>query len=163
MAKSAKPKFTYDFPRPALTVDVVLLTREAVPKLLLIQRKRDPFAGAWALPGGFVEEGETLAAAARRELLEETGVEVGRSPAPDGNGTVVDVDVEHRTPVAVESGDVEVEHLERVFCSEAVGPAESAAPQRPAGVNGKRTTTMFKKTIIAVAAAGLVCAAHCQP
>ena len=77
MAKSAKPKFTYDFPRPALTVDVVLLTREAVPKLLLIQRKRDPFAGAWALPGGFVEEGETLAAAARRELLEETGVEVG--------------------------------------------------------------------------------------
>ena len=77
MAKSVKPKFTYDFPRPALTVDVVLLTREAVPKLLLIQRKRDPFAGAWALPGGFVEEGETLAAAARRELLEETGVEVG--------------------------------------------------------------------------------------
>ena len=77
MAKSAKPKFTYDFPRPALTVDVVLLTREAVPKLLLIQRKRDPFAGAWALPGGFVEDGETLAAAARRELLEETGVEVG--------------------------------------------------------------------------------------
>ena len=77
MATSAKPKFTYDFPRPALTVDVVLLTREAVPKLLLIQRKRDPFAGAWALPGGFVEEGETLAAAARRELLEETGVEVG--------------------------------------------------------------------------------------
>ena len=77
MPKPAKPKFTYDFPRPALTVDVVLLTREAVPKLLLIQRKRDPFAGAWALPGGFVEEGETLAAAARRELREETGVEVG--------------------------------------------------------------------------------------
>ena len=77
MPKPAKPKFTYDFPRPALTVDVVLLTREATPRLLLIQRKRDPFAGMWALPGGFVEEGETLAAAARRELFEETGVEVG--------------------------------------------------------------------------------------
>jgi len=77
MAKSAKPKFTYDFPRPALTVDVVLLTREAEPQVLLIQRKRDPFAGMWALPGGFVEAGETLAAAARRELLEETGVAVG--------------------------------------------------------------------------------------
>ena len=77
MAKPAKPKFTYDFPRPALTVDVVLLTREAAPHLLLIQRQRDPFAGMWALPGGFVEEGETLAAAARRELLEETGVVVG--------------------------------------------------------------------------------------
>ncbi len=77
MAKSARSKFTYDFPRPALTVDVVLLTREAAPKLLLIQRKCDPFAGAWALPGGFVEKDETLAAAARRELFEETGVEVG--------------------------------------------------------------------------------------
>ena len=77
MAKSAKPKFTYDFPRPALTVDVVLLTREAVPQVLLIRRARDPFAGAWALPGGFVEKGETLVAAARRELHEETGVEVG--------------------------------------------------------------------------------------
>jgi len=77
MAKSAKSKFTYDFPRPALTVDVVLLTREPTPKLLLIRRLGDPFAGAWALPGGFVEEGETLVTAARRELFEETGVEVG--------------------------------------------------------------------------------------
>ena len=77
MAKSARSKFTYDFPRPALTVDVVLLTREAAPQLLLIRRLGDPFAGAWALPGGFVEKDETLATAARRELLEETGVEVG--------------------------------------------------------------------------------------
>jgi len=67
-------KHTYDYPRPALTVDVVLLTRDAVPRVLLIRRKHDPFADCWAFPGGFVEEGETLAEAAARELLEETMV-----------------------------------------------------------------------------------------
>jgi 8-oxo-dGTP diphosphatase len=69
-------KFTYDYPRPALTVDVVLATREARPRVLLIQRKKDPFAGKWALPGGFVDENEKLADAARRELQEETGLRV---------------------------------------------------------------------------------------
>jgi len=74
-AKRAK-KFSYDYPRPALTVDLVLATREPRPRVLLIRRGKDPFAGSWALPGGFVEEGETLGAAARRELLEETGLSV---------------------------------------------------------------------------------------
>ena len=74
---AAKPgKFRYDYPRPALTVDVVLATRDARPRVLLIRRKSDPFAGTWALPGGFVDEGERLIDAARRELEEETGVEV---------------------------------------------------------------------------------------
>ena len=67
-------KHSYDYPRPALTVDVVILTREPRPRVLLIRRKRDPFAGSWALPGGFVDENERLADAARRELREETGV-----------------------------------------------------------------------------------------
>lgn len=43
--------------------------------LLLIQRKYDPFKGEWAIPGGFVLEDESLEEAARRELLEETGIE----------------------------------------------------------------------------------------
>lgn len=68
-------KFTYEYPRPALTVDVVLATREAKPRVLLIRRKAEPFAGRWAIPGGFVEEGERLADAARRELQEETSVD----------------------------------------------------------------------------------------
>ena len=43
--------------------------------MLLIRRKHPPFEGHWALPGGFVEPDEPLEAAARRELLEEAGVE----------------------------------------------------------------------------------------
>ena len=68
--------FTYEFPRPALTADLVVLTASSPREVLLIQRKKEPFAKKWALPGGFVEQGETLAEAARRELLEETGVEL---------------------------------------------------------------------------------------
>ena len=74
-AKGAQ-KFTYDYPRPALTVDLVIATREPRPRVLLIRRRADPYAGRWALPGGFVNENEPLVAAAQRETLEETGVEV---------------------------------------------------------------------------------------
>lgn len=66
----------YEYPRPSLTVDVVILSNEPEPRVLLIQRKADPFAGRWALPGGFVNEQEPLDQAARRELQEETGVKV---------------------------------------------------------------------------------------
>ncbi|GIW81549.1 MAG: NUDIX hydrolase [Gemmatales bacterium] len=69
-----KKKFTYDYPRPAVTVDIVVVTEEAKPRVLLIQRKNPPFAGYWAIPGGFVDENESLEAAARRELFEETNV-----------------------------------------------------------------------------------------
>lgn len=76
MGAKRNQKFTYDYARPALTVDLVIATREDRPRVLLIRRANDPFAGAWALPGGFVDENEPLAAAAKRETLEETGVEV---------------------------------------------------------------------------------------
>ncbi|MBA4191893.1 MAG: NUDIX hydrolase [Planctomycetaceae bacterium] len=76
MATETPRRFSYDYPRPALTVDIAIVTREAHPRVLLIRRKKDPFAGSWALPGGFVEENERIPDAARRELVEETGVTV---------------------------------------------------------------------------------------
>ena len=62
-------------PHPFVTVDSVLFSlRDGDLQVLLIRRKRPPFEGAWAIPGGFVEIDETLEAAARRELQEETGL-----------------------------------------------------------------------------------------
>jgi 8-oxo-dGTP diphosphatase len=69
-----KKMHRYDYPRPAVTVDVVIVTREQKPRVLLVKRRHEPFAGCWSIPGGFVDEGESLEDAARRELLEETGV-----------------------------------------------------------------------------------------
>ncbi len=67
--------FTYTYPRPALTVDCVVFgLDEKDLKVLLIQRDRDPFAGMWALPGGFVMVNESPDDAAGRELFEETGL-----------------------------------------------------------------------------------------
>jgi 8-oxo-dGTP diphosphatase len=65
-----------DHPKPSLTADVCVFSRDPAGKLhaLFIQRKKDPFRGAWALPGGFVEPGESAAVGAIRELAEETGL-----------------------------------------------------------------------------------------
>ena len=64
------------YPRPMLTVDVAAISAGPVASVLLVRRKHEPFAGGWALPGGFVEEGERAVQAARRELAEETGLRV---------------------------------------------------------------------------------------
>lgn len=70
--------FVYEYARPALTVDCVVLgldlTEERL-EVMLIQRDLAPFEGRWALPGGFVREDESLEAAAERELREEAGLE----------------------------------------------------------------------------------------
>src|SRR5262249_4069327 len=58
---------------PALTADCVVFDRAG--RLLLIRRAKAPFKGACALPGGFVEYGETIEAGALRELKEETGID----------------------------------------------------------------------------------------
>jgi 8-oxo-dGTP diphosphatase len=67
--------FTYDYPRPGLTVDMVLLRYTGKLETLLIQRAGEPFKNYWAFPGGFVEENETADQAALRELKEETNLE----------------------------------------------------------------------------------------
>lgn len=68
--------FTYKYPRPAVTADCVVFTKETTPKVLLIQRGNAPFKGCWAFPGGFMDMDETIEQCAIRELKEETGLTV---------------------------------------------------------------------------------------
>lgn len=58
---------------PSLTVDIIILVKD---KIVLIKRLNPPYQGTWALPGGFVDIGETVEKAAVREALEETGLDV---------------------------------------------------------------------------------------
>ena len=92
--------YTYEYPRPAVTVDVAVFgRRRGALSVLLIERKHEPFKGAWALPGGFVDKDEALEVAAARELREETGVtglaltQVGAfgTPGRDPRGHTVSV------------------------------------------------------------------------
>ena len=69
--------YTYKYPRPAVTADCIVITREAEPKVLLIQRGNPPFEGGWAFPGGFMNMDETTEQCAFRELEEETGLKIG--------------------------------------------------------------------------------------
>lgn len=93
--------YTYDYPRPAVTVDVVLVRAAARrAEVLLIERGKPPFAGAFALPGGFLEIDEELADGAARELLEETSVRVRRL-VPLGAYGAVGRDPRGRTVSAV--------------------------------------------------------------
>ncbi len=101
---------------PAISVDVVIfMLREDDLQVLLVQRKHPPFAGRWAIPGGFVEVNESLEAAARRELKEETGLHdvyleqlyTFGEPKRDPRGRVVTVAYLALlpTPLTVEAGD----------------------------------------------------------
>jgi len=68
--------YTYKYPRPAVTADCVVITKEAEPKVLLIERGEDPYKGSWAFPGGFLNMDETTEQCAIRELEEETGMKI---------------------------------------------------------------------------------------
>ena len=61
-----------EYKKPSVTVDCVIFNKDN--ELLLIKRKHQPFQGAWALPGGFADENETVEQAAVRELEEETSL-----------------------------------------------------------------------------------------
>jgi 8-oxo-dGTP diphosphatase len=68
--------YTYKYPRPSVTADCIVITKEAEPKVLLIQRGDEPFKGCWAFPGGFMNMDETTEQCAIRELEEETGLHI---------------------------------------------------------------------------------------
>ena len=72
---AVKGKYVYEWPRPMVTVDAVVFHLDGnPPQILLIHRKHDPYAGQWAVPGGFIEMDEELEDAVARELEEETGL-----------------------------------------------------------------------------------------
>ena len=67
--------FQYEYWRPAVTADIVVFCFDGSQlNVLLIRRGNEPYKGCWAFPGGFLDEGETMEEAARRELKEETGL-----------------------------------------------------------------------------------------
>ena len=68
--------YTYKYPRPAVTADCIVITKEENAKVLLIQRGNEPDKGTWAFPGGFMNMDETTEQCAIRELEEETGLKV---------------------------------------------------------------------------------------
>ena len=70
--------YTYKYPRPAVTADCIVITKEAEPKVLLIQRGDQPFKYGWAFPGGFMNMDETTEQCAVRELEEETGLQLSK-------------------------------------------------------------------------------------
>src|SRR2546428_7972306 len=70
-----------EFPeRPVVGVGAVVIDGSRV---LLVKRANEPLKGEWSLPGGAVEIGETLEAAIRREVREETGLDVEVGPIVD--------------------------------------------------------------------------------
>jgi 8-oxo-dGTP diphosphatase len=92
--------YTYEYPRPALTVDCIVLHRvQDQFNVLLIERANPPFQGHWAFPGGFVDMDEDLETAVKRELQEETGLQISNpvqfhtfgAPDRDPRGRTVSV------------------------------------------------------------------------
>jgi 8-oxo-dGTP diphosphatase len=110
--------YTYEYPRPAFSCDTVVFAGpKTARKVLLVKRGAEPYRGCWALPGGFIDEGERPEDAARRELAEETGLiwegelapigafgNPGRDPRGWNVSAVYLADVGLETPVVV-SGD----------------------------------------------------------
>jgi 8-oxo-dGTP diphosphatase len=98
--------YSYKYPRPALTVDaIVFVNDENGTSVLLIERGIEPYKGKWALPGGFVNSNELLETACKRELKEETGLEV-KSMEQFKTYDAINRDPRHRTISVVYSTEI---------------------------------------------------------
>ncbi len=100
------PKRRYP-PRPLLGVSAIIPHQRRV---LLVQRGRAPLKGLWSFPGGLVKTGESLEAAVRRELAEETGTQARFTAPPEPREIIVrdaNGQVEHHYVLMVFAGDYE--------------------------------------------------------
>lgn len=96
-----KRRYAYDYPRPMVTADTVILRlSNGDLEVLLVRRKHAPHKGRWALPGGFIQMTESLEQSAIRELAEETAIakvpfllQIGAygNPRRDPRGRVITV------------------------------------------------------------------------
>ncbi len=95
--KQSTQLFTYRYPRPAVTTDALVFVKEGNSfSVLLIRRGQEPFKGKWALPGGFLQMDERLETACKRELQEETGLDVEKMKQFK-TYDAIDRDPRHRT------------------------------------------------------------------
>ena len=157
------------FARPSVTVDVLFFCGE---RLLLIRRGGHPFLGRLALPGGFVEPGETVEQAAAREMFEETGVRAGAltqlrvfsDPDRDPRTRIITVPfvaLGEDAPPAARAGDDAAEaawyRAEAAVLERARGPegGEAALVRlRLIGSGGAEYTCLLRRTMPAFPAGG---------
>jgi 8-oxo-dGTP diphosphatase len=103
--------YTYEYPRPAVTVDAVVFRMQIpAPEVLLIRRMNPPFQGMWALPGGFMDMNEAPEEAVIRELEEETGLS-GISMVQFHTFGAVDRDPRHRTITVAYYGVIQNQNI----------------------------------------------------
>lgn len=113
--------YTYRYPHPAVTADCIVFARDGADvKILLIERKHDPFRGCWAFPGGFMNMDETADAAAVRELREETGLEISEVHQV---GAFTEVDRDPRERVVTIAFYAEIERVQAVRAADDAGRA----------------------------------------
>lgn len=100
--------YSYKYPRAALTTDaLVYVPVKSEIFVLLIERAAEPFKGKWALPGGFVNMDELLEDACKRELMEETGLQVSKMKQFK-TFDAVNRDPRHRTISVVFSAQLQI-------------------------------------------------------